>query len=110
MKTIALAIAGISGLLALVWLAQGSDLFMTSVFAPKYEAVRRQTFEQSKAYNEGMIHELRSAQLDYVRAKSDAERQALAAYVLHEVGGYGASKLPSDLQAFVSELSAEVSK
>ena len=40
------------------WLAQGNDFLLFQFFAPKYEAVRRETFEQSKAYNQGMIQEL----------------------------------------------------
>lgn len=110
MKYVLIAFASLVGLLGITWLAQGNDFFLYSVFAPKYEAVRRQTFEQTKSYNEGVAQELRSAQLDYARAKTAAERQALASYVLHQVAGYDASKLPPDLQSFVSQLSAEVSQ
>lgn len=110
MKIFGIVLASLVGLLAAVWIAQGSDFFLYSVFAPKYEVVRRQTFEQTKAYNEGMAQELRSAQLDYARAKSDAEKQAIASYALHQTAGYDTSKLPPDLQSFLSQLSVEVSQ
>jgi hypothetical protein len=110
MKTAAIILASIIGLLAVAWLIQGNDFFLYSVFAPKYEAVRRQTFEQTKSYNEGVAQELRSAQLDYARAKTDAEKQALASYVLHQVAGYDTNKLPPDLQSFVSQLQSTVTQ
>ena len=110
MKISLLIIAVVLGAFALGWIATGNEFFLTKTFAPKFEAVRRTTFEQSKAYNEGVAQELRSAQLDYARAKSDTERQAIASYALHQTGGYDTSKLPPDLQSFVSTMSAEVSK
>ena len=34
------------------WIATGNDFFLYKVFAPKYEQVRRETFEQTKSYNQ----------------------------------------------------------
>ena len=110
MKTAAIIFGCLVGLVALSWIVQGGDFFLYSVFAPKYEAVRRQTFEQTKSYNEGVAQELRSAQLDYARAKTDAEKQALASYVLHQVAGYDTTKLPPDVQSFVSQLQTSVTQ
>lgn len=104
------SIAGIVFCLGITWLAQGNDFFLYSVFAPKYEAVRRQTFEQTKSYNEGMAQEIRNAELDFARAKTDAEKQAIASYVLHETAGYDTTKLPPDLSAFLSQAQAAVSQ
>lgn len=49
---------GVILLLGLIWIFQGNDFFLYRTFAPKYEKVRRQTFEQTKSYNQGMIQEL----------------------------------------------------
>jgi hypothetical protein len=48
------------GILGLTWVFQGNDFFLTRFFAPKYEQVRRETFENSKAYRDGMVQELRA--------------------------------------------------
>lgn len=48
MKTVLAVIAAIVVLLGITWGLQGADFFLYKTFAPKYEAVRRDTFEQSK--------------------------------------------------------------
>ena len=59
---IGLIIAFFVLMFGLTWAVQGNDFFMYKVFAPKYEQVRRTTFEQSKAYNQGMVQELQNMQ------------------------------------------------
>lgn len=110
MKIALLFLAVFIGILALGWVVEGDALLMDKTFSPKHEDVRRATFEESKSYNEGVAQELRSAQLDYARAKTTTERQAIASYVLHQTGGYDTSRLPPNLQSFVSAMAAEVSQ
>jgi hypothetical protein len=81
--------AGIAGflvffvfILGIGWVAQGNDFLLFKYFAPKQEAVRRQVFEQSKAYNQGMIQELENMQFQYEQADG-AHKQALARIILH---------------------------
>jgi hypothetical protein len=95
--------------LGISWLAQGDDFFLYQVFAPKYEAVRRKTFEETKSYNEGVAQELRSAQLNYAQAKTPEEKQAIASYVLHQTAGYDTTRLPPDLAAFLAQMAEAVS-
>lgn len=103
MKNIGIGILGVAALLGFVWLIQGNDFFLYKVFAPKYEQVRRETFEQSKAYNQGMIQELQNMQFEYVKA--DKEHQAaLASVILHRAADYNENKLPGDLRAFINQL------
>lgn len=92
--------------LGLGWVIEGNDFFLYKVFAPRREAVRRETFEQSKAYNDGMAQELRSAQIDYVKATPD-QKQAIGSIVMHRVSGYDQSKLPADLRAFVRQVESD---
>jgi hypothetical protein len=93
-------------ILGLTWVIQGNDFFLYKAFAPRYEQVRRETFEQSKAYNQGMAQQLQAMQFDYVRASSD-EKDALAQIILHRVADYDESKLPADLRQFLASLRAE---
>ncbi|MCL5407456.1 MAG: hypothetical protein M1429_03105 [Patescibacteria group bacterium] len=102
------AIVGIVVLfLAIVWLAQGNDFFLYKVFAPKYEQVRRETFEQSKAYNTGMIQELQNMQFEYEKTKDAKSKAALASIILHRSADYPVEKMPTDLRGFIEKLKSE---
>ena len=103
MKYVAATILGIALILGLAWLVQGNDFFLYKTFAPKYEQVRRETFEQSKAYNEGMLQQLRQDQMEYIKATSD-QKKALASVILHQYAGYDETKLPQDLRDFLNSL------
>lgn len=93
-------------LLGLTWIAQGSDFFLYKVFAPKYEDVRRTTFEHSRAFNQGMVQELQNMQFEYVKEKDPNAKQALADIILHRASGYNLSDpiVPDDLRTFISDL------
>lgn len=106
MKIFACVVLVIVSLFGGAWLVQGNDFFMYKVFAPKYEAVRRETFEQSKAYNQSMVQEIQNMQFEYVKA-DDGHKAALAAIILHRVADYDESKLPANLRSFVSGLRHE---
>jgi hypothetical protein len=86
---------------AIAWLVEGNALFMQSTFAPKQEQVRRETFEQSKAYRDGMIQELQNMQFQYEQADS-GHRLALRSIILHRAAA--CPDLPADLQVFISSL------
>jgi hypothetical protein len=85
---------------------QGTDFFLYKTFAPRREAVRREVFEQSKAYRDGLMQELRSAQIDYAKATSPQQKHAIGALVLHDVAGFQGD-LPADLDDFVRAVRAE---
>lgn len=89
-----------------LWILQGNDFFLYKVFAPKYEATRRQVFEQSKAYNQGMIQELQNMQFEYAQA-DQAHKDALASIIIHRAADYDESRLPSDLRDFINKLKRE---
>jgi len=100
------AVTGIgifSGLIALVWLLQSNDFFMYKEFAPKYEQARRETFEQSKSYRQGMVQELETFRAQYITA-TPAQQDALASIILHRCADFDESAMPSDLREFVKQL------
>lgn len=98
-----LAAMAVVGVLGLTWVFQGNDFFLYRYFAPKEEAVRRQVFEQSKAYNQGMVQEIQNMQFQYVQA-SPEQKKALAAIILHRTADYDMSQMPPDTWEFVSGL------
>jgi len=103
MKFILSIVSCLAVIFAIVWVVQGNDFFLYKVFAPQYEQVRRDTFEQSKAYNQGMIQELRSMQFQYEQAGPE-HKAALASIILHRMADYDVNKLPPDLYQFVNSL------
>lgn len=106
LEVIGYSLITLAGILGLTWVFQGNDFFLLKVFAPKYEAVRRETFEQSKAYRQGMVQELQSMQFQYVQA-DDAHKQALADIILHRAADVDPTILPADLSAFIQQLKSE---
>ena len=106
MKIIGIIVCLVVAFLGLTWIIQGNEFFLLQVFAPKMEAVRRETFEQSKAYNQGMIQELQNMQFQYIRLGDDkqSEKEALASIILHRAADFDENKMPSDLRLFIHKL------
>ena len=103
MKNIGIGIAGLVLFLGLIWLFQGNDFFLYKVFAPKYEQVRRETFEESKAYRQGMIQELQNMQFEYIKADS-THKTALASIILHRAADFPEEDMPADLRTFIRSI------
>lgn len=82
---------------------QGLDLSLFGFFAPKYEQVRRNTFEQSQSYNEGMRRDLESIRDQYLTTTDPTAKAALRATFIHRAEGYP-NQLPADLQSFYDSL------
>lgn len=85
------------------WMARAGHLAQESVFAPAHEQVRRNTFEGSKAYRDGVVQELRSMQFAYLQAAPE-HRAGLASVIRHKVAGVPVDAIPLDLQQFIQEL------
>ena len=103
MKAFGLGALALLGIIALGWIFTGNALWMTRVFAPRAEQVRRETFEQSKAYRDGMIQELRAMQFEYIKA-DDTRKAGLANVIRHKIAGFPEDAIPEDLQQFLKEL------
>ncbi len=88
------------------FMVQGTDFFLYKTFAPRQEASRREVFEQSKAYRDGLMQELRSAQIDYAKASTSQQKLAIGSLVLHDAAGFK-DELPPDLEAFVRAVRTE---
>lgn len=93
----------------LPFMIYGSDFALYQFFAPKKEAVRREVFEQSKAYNQGMIQELQNMQFAYLRTQDPKTKESLADIILHRAADYDVNKMPEDLRIFISDLKTKQS-
>ena len=103
MKVASIVVVAILGFLGLIFFIGEFSLQMQSFFSPRHEQVRRNTFEQSKAYNQGMIQELQNMQFQYEQA-DESHKAALASIILHRAADYDQDRLPPDLYAFIQQL------
>lgn len=104
---VALLAAMIVVALGLTWVFQGNNFFLMKVFAPKYEAVRRETFEESKAYNQGVVQELQNMQFEYIKADKD-HKAALRSVILHRAADYPEERMPASLRTFIQDIRGEI--
>ena len=103
MKPILAIVGGVVGFGALIWGVAYHDLLFTAFFAPKYENVRRNTFEQSKSFRTGAVTELQNMQFEYIR--SDAEHKlALKDIIIHRSAEVPEDAMPQDLYNFIQGL------
>lgn len=93
----------------ITWFIAGNEFFLYKFFAPKQEQVRREVFEQTKSYQQGMIQELQNFEFEYVKATPE-QKDALASIILHRVADFPEDKLPSDLRIFVQSLKTNSTK
>ena len=70
-KAVLIYVVAISAVMVLGFGLTYVDWASYNFFAPKYENTRRQVFEQSNAYNAGMIRDLENLQMEYQRADSN---------------------------------------
>lgn len=103
LKVAAVCVAGLLALIALGWVIAGNNLAMFKVFAPAQEQVRRETFEQSKAYRQGMVQELENMRFEYIKAAPE-HKAALASIIRHRAADVPRDDLPPSLYAFIKEL------
>ena len=103
MKPILSIVGGVVGFGALVWGVAYHELIFTSFFAPKFENVRRSTFEQSKSFRTGAVQELQNMQFEYIKAAPE-HKVVLADVIRHRAAEVPADAMPADLQSFISNL------
>lgn len=76
------------------------------ILSPKYTEVDRKVFEESRAFNEGMVRDLENLKLQYLTA-TPAAKDALRATVLHRFSVYPEDKLSIELRSFYRDLRNE---
>jgi hypothetical protein len=104
--TIGWAVGIVIVILGIGWIAEGNQFFLAKVFAPKEEALRRRTFEESLAYNDGMKKDLLDAQIDYAKG-SPEQKKAIGSVILQRFAAYDLSKLSQDQRDFLDTVRRE---
>jgi hypothetical protein len=103
MKSTLAIFGGVVGLGALTWGITYHNLLFTAFFAPKYENVRRDAFEQSKSFQTGAVQELQNMQFEYIKA-SPEHKKALADIIRQRAVEVPADAMPTNLEYFISNL------
>jgi hypothetical protein len=103
MKEFFLAIFALAVIGGLVWLGTENDVRLQRHYAPQLEQIRRDTFVESQAYNEGMLQELEHARLEYIKAPAD-QKAAIASLLQHQFASYDVNKLPPDDAQFLNQI------
>jgi hypothetical protein len=87
--------------IALVFALDYGGILWQSVTAPKREEVRREVFEQTKSYREGKRQELVRYRLQYMRATTNDEREAIASTVRLSMADVNPDELNPELKQFL---------
>jgi hypothetical protein len=97
------SVLGIASFIALIFGLTFLGWVSYDYFAPKYRATDNKVFKESEQYNDGMIRDLESLQIEYLNA-DDAHKDALRAIVLHRFSVYPEEKMPYNLRNFYNQL------
>jgi hypothetical protein len=103
MKPFLAVVGGVLTLGAVTWGVAYHDLIFTSFFAPKFENVRRNTFEQSKSFRTGAVQELENMRFEYIKAAPE-HKLALKDIIIHRATEVPEDALPQDLYNFIQGL------
>ena len=104
MKEILGAVSVVAALVGLTWAGAYHGAIFRSVFAPKYEQIRRDTYVQSESHVRGTILDLQKRQIEYLKEKDPATKEALASIIRQTASEVPTQLLPIQLQSFLSEI------
>lgn len=105
-QVLLITLGALVALQGLQFAVQGGDYWLYRTFAPRREAVRREVFEQTRSFNEGMAQELWDMEVQYNRADAIG-KASLRSIILHRVAGYDIERLNPELRGFILGLRAE---
>jgi hypothetical protein len=91
-------------LYGLGFLATGGDLAIYRFWAPKQANAQREVFVNTNSYIQGKTDYLNRLRFEYVASKDADQKASLRTLILSEAANVDNSKLPIDLQAFISTL------
>lgn len=94
---IVICLAGLAGIVF-------GGYYATAFFAPRYEAIRRDTMIESRLYSEASVRELYRMKRQYEASSNEAEKQTIVAAALHEFEIFPEERLPGDLYAWMQQI------
>lgn len=102
---------GLLSIVAIVAIAAGAfglewaGIKWRGFFGPKHEAVRREVFKQTRSYNEAKEQELLKYRLEYLRADTAEDKEAIASTIRMAFADYDETLLDSvELRVFLQQI------
>lgn len=96
----------VGAILAFLMLVVGLNFFGLanySFFAPKYEAARREVFENTQSYQQGSIRDFDNLYLAYTRAKSEDEKAIILETLRHRTAGVQEGNIPARIRLLLNK-------
>ena len=87
----------------IVFVIEGLGLVTLGVFGPWREEIRRETFEETKSFNESKKQDLIRYRLQYLQAEAN-EKEAIASTIRMMFADYDESKLEPELAEFLRDI------
>lgn len=103
-KIVGMSLLGLVLVIVLAFVLELGGLKWKRFFAPKHEAVRREVFKATRSYDEAKLQDLTKYRLEYMRAETEEEKDALAFTIRHMFAEYDESKLPLELSEFLKKI------
>lgn len=100
-KMLGVVFGCVAAVMALGWIFQGNDWFMYRFFAPRYEQVRRQTYEQTKSYRQGSVQRLNTLCTQASEADED-HRGMVNDVIAQEFAEWDSADVPAYLRQCLS--------
>lgn len=72
-------------------------------YAPLNEQVRRETYEQSRAFQEGTVRDLENLRMDYASG-NDAQKAAIRSVAIHRLADVPQELLTPSLRQWANEM------
>jgi hypothetical protein len=102
-KIVFSAIGGIIVVIIITFALELGGLKWRMFFGPKHAAIEREVFKETRSYNEAKLQDLTRYRLQYLRAETEVEKNAIASTIRHQFAEYDENKLPLELAEFVKE-------
>jgi hypothetical protein len=104
MKTALGVIGGLIAVILLGWILQANNYVNFAFWAPKYENVRRNTFENTQSYVQGKIQDLSNYKLQYSQAKDTDTKQGIQSVIRTQFANFDINQCPEELKPFLQEM------
>ena len=93
------------GFIILILALDYGSVLWQSIIAPKREQVRRDVFETTRSFNEGMAQELARYKMQYDLAETEREQTIIANTIRHRFAEYDSESMrDSGLRLFLRQM------
>lgn len=96
MKKVILSIVGIVAVFGVMFILGLYNLGMFKFFAPKYENVRREVFENTKSYTHGKIQDLAKYYEEYNKAETTDDKETIRQIILVRFAEFDETKIKAE--------------